>query len=286
MRKSVLLIIPLILLLTTACSITLTAPELDGIRGSGNLVSEERSVSDFDQVDFSGIGEMTIIQGDKESLTIEADDNIIDHIETGVSGRTLNIGFERNFNITGMVNINYTLVVKDLSRLQLSGFGNIDIDQFKAGALDIDLSGSGNLTIAELQADRLNIDTTGFGNIEMGQLDTAALDVAMGGSGSLKLEQLTADSMKVSLTGFGNIEVGGECADVEAKITGSGSYKGGDLRSQRVTMELGGFGGATLWVEQTLDVNISGSGNVEYYGQPRVTQETSGFGKLESLGSK
>jgi hypothetical protein len=35
---------------------------------------------------------------------------------------------------------------------------------------------------------------------------------------------------------------------------------------------------------ETLDVNIMGSGRVEYYGQPRVTQDVSGSGRVISLG--
>ena len=50
------------------------------VRGSGDLVTEEREVSGFDELHFSGMGSLIIEQGDEETLIIEADDNIIDLI--------------------------------------------------------------------------------------------------------------------------------------------------------------------------------------------------------------
>jgi hypothetical protein len=246
MRKTVLLIIPLILLLTMACSITFTTPEIKDLRGSGNLVTEQREVSGFDRLEFGGVGTMTIRQGDVESLTIEADDNLIDHITTRVIGNRLVIEMEKNFNVGGMTRIHYDLVVKDLSRLTLSGFGDITMDELNTDSLTVLLSGSGNLTLADLQA----------------------------------------ESLDVTITGFGNSEFAGEVKDLQVIIKGAGSFKGGDLRSQTARVEVSGFGNATVWAERDLDVEITGSGNVSYYGLPDVTQNISGFGRLESLGNK
>lgn len=246
MRKPVLFIIPLILLVTVACTVTFNAPEIRDLRGSGNLVTEQREVSGFDQLEFGGVGKMTIRQGDVESLTITADDNLIDRINTRVVGDRLIIDMEENINIGGMTRLNYELVVKDLSRLTLSGFGDIDVAELRTDTLTVLLSGSGNLTVDDLQARRL----------------------------------------EVTITGFGNTELAGEVEDLEIIIKGAGNFNGGDLFGRSAQVEVSGFGNATVWVESNLDVEITGSGNVSYYGLPDVTQSITGFGRLESLGSK
>jgi hypothetical protein len=41
-----------------------------------------------------------------------------------------------------------------------------------------------------------------------------------------------------------------------------------------------------IWVLDTLDVEISGAGNVEYFGNPEVTRDISGAGKVTSRGDK
>lgn len=54
------------------------------VRGSGNVVTEQRQVSGFNCIDLSGSGKLIIAQGSSEGLTIEAEDNIIGRIETSV----------------------------------------------------------------------------------------------------------------------------------------------------------------------------------------------------------
>ena len=43
-----------------------------GIRGSVDVVTEDRGVSDFDRVSLTGAGKVIVTQGEKESLTVEA----------------------------------------------------------------------------------------------------------------------------------------------------------------------------------------------------------------------
>ena len=40
------------------------------VRGSGNIATETRNVSAFDRVSVAGAGELTLAQGEEESLTI------------------------------------------------------------------------------------------------------------------------------------------------------------------------------------------------------------------------
>ena len=64
------------------------------IEGSGDVVTETRAVSGFDRVILGGIGELTLIQGEEESLEIEAEDNILPQITTEVRDGTLTISFD------------------------------------------------------------------------------------------------------------------------------------------------------------------------------------------------
>ena len=73
-RKSIPLLLILVMLLA-GCSF---------VRGSGVTVTETREVSNFDRVQLQSIGELTIIQGEPESLTIEAESNIVRRIKTDV----------------------------------------------------------------------------------------------------------------------------------------------------------------------------------------------------------
>ena len=63
-------------------------------KGEEDLASVTREVGDFDEVVLSGIGELTITQGEKESLTIEAHERLLPKITTEVRDDTLHISFD------------------------------------------------------------------------------------------------------------------------------------------------------------------------------------------------
>ena len=54
-----------------ACEIPLG---INTVRGSGNVVTEEREVSGFERVALSGVGQVIVTQGEEEALTVETDD--------------------------------------------------------------------------------------------------------------------------------------------------------------------------------------------------------------------
>ena len=89
MKKRVVLLLALVLLLA-AC---------DGgdQGGSGKVITEERDVSGFDRVHLTGSGVAEIIQGETESLVIEAEDNIMSSIESKVENGTLTLGQKANY---------------------------------------------------------------------------------------------------------------------------------------------------------------------------------------------
>lgn len=218
-------------------------------RGSGNVISESRAVSNFNRVALAGMGDLSITQGDTESLTIETDDNLIPLITTRVNNGTLTIGIDTSRGTISIIPsrlIKYTLQVKNLDSIQLSGAGNITMPALKSGALTIGSSGAGNIN----------------------------------------LSQIAAQSLNATVSGVGNIVLSGQVETQEASLSGLGNYNAADLKSTTSSMTISGAGSATVWAAQSLNIQISGAGSVSYYGSPQVNQKISGAGSVKSLGNK
>ena len=239
----------LALMVLIAASLACAVPSvgIKTIKGSGNVVTEERDVSGFDRVALSAFGEVIITQGDEESLTVETDDNLMQYIETQVRDGTLELGFtDDDILLRPSKSIIFRLSVIELTALDSSGAGLFEID--------------------ELDADRL--------------------EVTLSGAGDIRMSSLTATHLAVTVSGAGNIELAGQVKTQEINLNGLGNYNAPDLESQAATVRISGAGSATIWVYDTLDVTISGAGNVEYFGSPNVTQDISGVGKVTSRGDK
>jgi hypothetical protein len=97
---------------------------------------------------------------------------------------------------------------------------------------------------------------------------------------------LDAGDLSLRLSGAGSIDASGTAAQLEARLSGFGSYQGGDLRAEMADITISGTGSAVVWVTRHLEANISGLGSVQYYGQPQVTQSVSGMGSVQRLGDK
>ena len=214
------------------------------IRGSGNLTTESRSVKDFDRVDLSGCGQVVITQGGEESLVVETDDNIMPYVRTMVKARTLDLGFDAKHKNISPTHLRFTLNVKDLVGLKISG--------------------SGDITAASLDTDRL--------------------EVKVSGSGDVGIDSLTAKNVKVRISGSGDVELAGETTKQDIDTSGSGKYRAQDLHSETVKAKISGSGTTTVWATKSLNARISGSGAVDYYGNPKVKANISGSGRIKSQG--
>ena len=219
---------------------------MTGCSSDGTIQTRTDEVSGFDQIEINTFGEFIITQGDEESLKIEAPQDYLRYITSEVEGNTLVIGTRRGFIGGPIHHVAYTLTVKDLE--------------------EVSLTGAAAIKIYALDTDQFEIDLTGAGSIE--------------------IDDLSAESLDVNLTSAGAIVIAGEVDSQEVSISGIGSYEAGDLRSDDVEILLTGAGSAVVWAEESLDVNITGVGSVAYFGDnPNVNQNVSGLGSVNSKGS-
>ncbi|MEL6255232.1 MAG: DUF2807 domain-containing protein [Bacteroidota bacterium] len=128
--------------------------EEDTIVGSGNIVSESRSVSSFDQVEAGAAFDIFISQGTDESLTVEADDNIIDLISTEVVNGSLRIRFTESNLMFSRETMKINMVIPELSALDLEDASTCEVDNFQInGRLDIDLKDGSDVRISGSSAE-------------------------------------------------------------------------------------------------------------------------------------
>ncbi len=236
MRKRIFLFILvdiLFLLAFSACSV-------------GVIRSEAREISDVSALSINTFGEFIIRQGDEESLTIQGPNNILRNITTEVVGGTLYIDADRGVLSDSFTKVTYTLTVKNLTEISLSGAGSITVDS----------------------------------------LDSDHLDVTLTGAGSIDIHSLNTQNLTVLLNSAGSIEISGNAIDQSIVLSGLGSYNGSDLQSRTAKVVMSGAGSAEVWVTNMLNIVVSGVGSVSYYGNPIVSQNISGLGSVNSKGTK
>jgi hypothetical protein len=237
--KKPLFVITLILvsMVLMACGFNL---DLNVDEGSGNVQTETREVSGFDRVSLSGIGDVTLVQADQESLRIEAEDNILPHITTEVRDGTLYIGFDRKA-IIPTEPIKFYLSMPEVRGLESKGVSNIHAEQINTDRLDVAISGTGNIGINQLVTDSLAVNVSGAGNFS-GEGETTDLKVSLSGAGNYDGEDLRSSQAEVTITGLGRVVTWvTDALDVTISGTGGVDYYG----SPEVQQQVSGLGKVT-----------------------------------------
>ncbi len=189
-------------------------------RGSGTMASVTRDVSGFNEVALNGVGNLTIRQTGSESLTIEAEDNVLPEISTEVEGNRLTIETEYDMPAPTQP-INYELTVRDLSALELPVAANVDASDISTDSLDVTISGAGNMKIAG-EADSQDIEISGAGDYQAEDLESEEAEIDISGSGKAVVR--VSDHLHVEVSGSGSVEYIGN-PTVSRDITGAGEVR-------------------------------------------------------------
>ena len=210
------------------------------ITGSGRVETETRAVPGFTGIEVEGSGNVTLSQGVRQQLSVEADDNILPAVTTKVEGGILHLGFAPGTRITGMTRLEFRITAPEIRGITISGSGNVR-------------------TATVLRGDSLALRIGGSGSID-GEIDVRSLESDIGGSGSIRVR--------------------GRAGSQTVAINGSGSVEARELSSLTSDVQVNGSGNVTVTATETISIGLSGSGDVFYGGTAAVTIRSSGSGTI------
>ena len=165
-----------VLLLLSACEGTGLIP---GEKGSGNLVTEIRSVDPFTSIEASGAinVELTVDPAGLHTVTITYDDNILDNVVTRVDGDTLVLELNGSLNLTGNADRVVVVTLPDLAALEASGASDI----YATGSVTsyrLHASGASEVDLRNLEAVDIDVDISGASDVGLFATGTVRGDVS------------------------------------------------------------------------------------------------------------
>lgn len=214
------------------------------IKGNGKDVTVERNIGDYEGVAVSGWFDVNLVAGKEGEITLQGEENLLEHIVTEVKDGKLVIKTEKGINLKTSgwdSGIQITVPVETISYVSLSGSGDIvGKTNIKSDKFSIAMSGSGDIT--------LDVDT---------------------------------DSLSASMSGSGDITLRGSTTDFEATISGSGDIEAYDLEADNVSASISGSADIHVTANKSIKARVSGSGDISYRGNPeKIDTKTSGSGDI------
>jgi putative autotransporter adhesin-like protein len=233
MRRSAALIA--ILLIGAACSST------KDITGSANVVTTPVAVSAFSTLSVGDAFNVDVSLGAQPALTLEVDDNVMSHVDAGVSNGTLHIGLKPGISVQNAT-LRAQVTAVGLAAVELSGaahahlqdpFGGQSLGVRLSGAsgfdgtmqgqaVDAGLSGASELILAgTLQT--LKVQASGSSQVNGGKLSVHGLTVDISGA-SLAIV-MVSDTISASVSGASRLQYGGNPTFTRKDVSGDSTIE-------------------------------------------------------------
>ena len=174
------------------------------VNGSGKVVTEEREAGYFNAIKVSTGIDVYLTQGNKESIKVEADDNLHEYIKTEIDGNTLKVYSKANIRSAEAKKVYVT--IKDVEELSASSAGDlIGETLIKSDELSLSVSSAGDIKInVEVNKLKCRISSSGDINIE-GVADELEADLSS--AGDLKAYDLKTRIADVSTSSAGDARI-------------------------------------------------------------------------------
>ena len=166
--------------------------------GSGDIVTEDRTVDEFDRIEISSAVtvELVVEPGAETTVSVVYDDNLIDRVKTEVRSATLFISVDGNIAAFGDGRF-VSVTVDSLEAIEVSGA--------------VDLKGSGEL-------DTYDLTVSGASDVDL--RDLIANEVIIQVEGASEVSIWASQSVTGDVSGASDVTVHGDPGNVNVETSG------------------------------------------------------------------
>ena len=212
MRKILIVLLAASVVLVVGC-------HLPGVRGNGQIKTEERSMVTFANLDAGGAFEIEWQNG-SPALRITTDENLLPYIKNDVSDDTLHLRTREHVWPTHGIKVVISSPTRTGGRLR--GAVKLTVKQLSGPTFALESRGASEITL-DGSIDRLLVDMTGASQLAADGLQAKTAEISTTGAGDA--EVAVTDALKVVITGAGKVTYSGNPATINKKITGAGSIR-------------------------------------------------------------
>ncbi|MDR6844282.1 head GIN domain-containing protein [Flavobacterium granuli] len=223
---------------------TIANAQWSRIKGNGKVITEKRTTAGYDEINVSGFFDVVLVSGTEGAISIQGEENILPYIKVEVEGNILKIYTEKNINIETKRDIVLTVPFEQISFVSLSGSGDVKSKNTIVGSKFV---------------------------------------AKLSGSGDLTLDVKTTD-FESNLSGSGDVVLTGSSDNFVSKTSGSGDVDAINLTTKNANLTISGSGDMKVNCSQSLFARVSGSGDIQYKGDPQTKDtKVSGSGDISKV---
>jgi hypothetical protein len=204
--------------LLTFAALCLGGCHLTGIRGNGDIVSENRKVQEFTSVEAEGAFDIEWVPG-PPSCTIRTDENLLRHVETSMEGRKLRMEWHGQLHPTHGMKVKISSA--SMTGARLTGAVRLAATRLSGKGFYLEGTGATRVT-ADGTVEELLATMSGASKLDAESLQVKVAELSISGAG--KAEVSASEVLKVAISGAGKVTYNGNHS-IEKHICGAGTIR-------------------------------------------------------------
>ena len=203
----------------TACVVLAAGCDFVGIHGNGRIVSDQRTVSDFSEIEATGAFRIEWRSG-APALSITTDENLLPYIDSrNVNNRLL---LRSREHLAPTHHINVVISSPARSAAQLSGASDLKAPALTGPKFAIESSGVADVRL-DGAVNELLVVMTGASYLRARSLQARSVQISTTGAASAQVNP--TETLRVAITGAGDVTYSGNPPTIEKHISGAGSIR-------------------------------------------------------------
>lgn len=193
----------------------------DVVHGDGNVITSERTLSNFSGVEVSGANNVYISYAPTVSVSVNGYENLVSHYITEVREGELHLHFDNDVSVKND-NVQVFITMPSFNDLELSGSSSITATGTfnPVNELEISTSGDGDINIEDITVNEYEVNSSGNSTLSTLGVKAKTADVEISGSSTVTLS--VENKLDVQISGSGTVSYKGEPGTVNSNISGSG----------------------------------------------------------------
>lgn len=264
-----------------------------GMAAFAQTITKSFPVSSFQGIVAGGVYDIELTKSSIPSVIILADKEIMPYVEVKVVRGVLNLSLDsdriphRLRRDIGSIRAQVS-IKEELSWLSLSGATRFSTSaQFSPDTFNAQISGASNAKGLNIVSESVKISVSGASNINIkGKVNEASYELSgatnavidqtvnrlvMECSGATKVEYTgKSNSVATECSGATYMKMTGECVTMNAEVSGASKMDALEFRVSDMNIEVTGVSSAKIFVENSIEVEVSGSSSIAYKGSPQI----------------
>jgi Putative auto-transporter adhesin, head GIN domain len=228
------------LILLSAAFLTLLS-SCNYTTGSGNIITQKRPVGNFTGIAASNAIDVEVTIGANTEVRVEADDNIMKHVITDISGGVLYLKIENRVSINN-THVKVYVTTAGLKSISASSSASVKVN----GVIKYD--------------GKISFDASSSGDIEA---------------------EVDAPEVEAEASSSGSVTLSGKTKNYKTEASSGSNIKSAQLLTENTTASANSGSSVAVHASVSLDADASSGGNINYRGAASVKKDVSSGGSVE-----